>query len=70
MADETVTTAQINDVLRFVDRLTKDGEHQLTILTWSLVVACHSCGVVKEVALPFIESVFDEPVRLSALYQS
>jgi hypothetical protein len=61
MSEETVAEPQINEVLRLVDRLTKNGEHQMTILTWTPVVARHSCGVVNGVAMPFIERVFDEP---------
>lgn len=65
-----ISGAQINDLLRYIKGLTDNGDLQLTLLARALVVACHSCGVTKEAAMPIIEAVFDEPVGLTALYQS
>lgn len=69
MAQE-ITGAQINDVLHLVQSMTPSGDLQLTMLTRALVVACHSCGITKEVAMPIIEGVFDEPIKLTPLFQS
>lgn len=69
MAEE-ITGAQINDVLHFVKGITSNGDMQLTLLARALVVACHSCEITKEVAMPIIEGVFDEPINLKPLYQS
>lgn len=67
---EEITGAQINDILHAVQAVTPSGDLQLTLLTRALVVACHSCGITKDVAMPIIEGVFDEPVRLTPLFQS
>jgi tellurite resistance protein len=49
----------VNAVLRLVKQLGADGDAQLSVLTIALVVACRSCGVSKDEAIPIIEGAFD-----------
>jgi hypothetical protein len=62
----------VNAVLRLVKSLTApdDGDAQLSILTEALIVACRSCGVSKEDALPIIAAAFDAERKLVPLESS
>ena len=50
----------VNAVLRLVKSLTEDGDTQLSILTCALVIACRSCGVERDAAIPIIRECFND----------
>ena len=58
---EPYSANDVNQVLRTVVALTKDGDTQLSLLTHALVGACISCQVDRQVLFDQINELFDNP---------
>lgn len=69
MAD-TYSGGDINEVLTLVERITKNGDCQLSILAHALVIACKSTKVDRETALEEIERLWDRDDPLVPLTQT
>jgi hypothetical protein len=68
MADSDLNGGDINAVLRLVTTLAgDDGDRQLSLLTYALVIGCRSCGVDREAALRIIGSIYDQDITLVPL---
>jgi hypothetical protein len=61
------TGGDINAVLRTTKALSSEGDVQLSILLYSLVTACKSCGVSKETLMDELWKAFDDERRLVQL---
>jgi hypothetical protein len=53
--------SNVNEVLRLVKSMSKDGDTQLSILTVALVTACRSCRVPEEETLRQVQAAFADP---------
>jgi hypothetical protein len=70
MAIETYNGDQINTVLTIVERMTKNGDVQLSILAHALVLACKSTKVDRKTAIEEIGKLWDRDDPLLPLSQS
>ena len=55
------SAGDVNQVLRTVVALSKDGDTQLSILAQALVGACISCQINRQVLIDQINEMFDNP---------
>ena len=60
----------INTVLTTVERITKNGDAQLSILAHSLVIACKSTKVERETMMEEINKLWDRDDPLVPLMQT
>jgi hypothetical protein len=67
---ETYNGDQINTVLTVVERMTKNGDMQLSILAHALVIACKSTKVDRDTAMEEINKLWDRPDPLIPLAQT
>jgi hypothetical protein len=64
----SIDAHHISDTLRYVRAIAgADGEDQLSILAWALVVGCASCGVHKSAAMARLEEMFAARLHLTSL---
>lgn len=64
---EPYTGTDVNTVLAVVDRITKDGDTQLSIMAHALVISCKSTQVARNVAMAEINKLWDRPDLLVPL---
>lgn len=67
---ETYGGDEINTVLTVVERMTGNGDAQLSILAHALVIACKSTKVDRETALAEIGKLWDRDDPLVPLRQT
>ena len=66
---ETYNGDNINTVLTVVERMTKNGDMQLSIMAHALVIACKSTNVERDVMLDEINKLWDRDDPLVPLTQ-
>lgn len=59
-----MNSSQVNQIIGLVKEMTPNGDEQLSLLAYALVVGCRSCSVDKETALATFSEAFDEPIEL------
>lgn len=67
---ETYNGDQINAVLTLVERMTQNGDVQLSILGHALVIACKSTKVDRARAMDEIDRLWDRDDPLVPLHQT
>jgi hypothetical protein len=69
MAD-TYDGQQINAILTLVERMTQNGDCQLSLLAHSLVIACKSTKVDRDTMMEEIDRLWDRDDPLVPLHQT
>lgn len=64
-----VSGKQVNEVIGLVRGMTSNGDEQLSILAYALVIGCRSCSVDRDAALEKVSELFDEPIDIVPLHE-